>query len=122
MVENVIPLANTMESHSEQFHIRLKENEISMETFPRIVELIKKYPGKIPLVLCITTQDGKAVFVDTSEQYSVTVTAGLLEELSMLLGEGHYKIKPSDKVPVVKPRFNRGEWAQKDGDKGEKSS
>ena len=61
--------------------------------------LVKKYPGKVPLVLCITTEDGKAVFIDTAPQYSVTVTAGLLEELSLLLGDGHYKIKPSDKVP-----------------------
>lgn len=122
MVENVIPLANTMEIHSEQFHIRLKEAEISVETFPKIMELVKKYPGKVPLVLCITTEDGKAVFIDTAPQYSVTVTAGLLEELSLLLGDGHYKIKPSDKVPVVKPRFNRAEWAQKEAEKGEKSS
>ena len=29
-------------------------------------------------------------------------------------------IKPSDKVPVVKPRFNRAEWAQKEAEKGDK--
>ena len=107
MVENVIMLANTMEQHSEQLHIQLREADLQPDTFRRIGVAVRNHKGNVPVVLCITTTDGKAVFIETSQRFNVTVTAGLVDEIDSILGEGHYKIKPTTTVPAVRPRWNR---------------
>ncbi len=113
MIENVISLDEVMEQHSEEFHIHIAEKDLAADTYRKLGRLITKYPGSVPLVLCVITNDRKCAFIETGSRFSVKVCAPLIAELDALLGAGRYKIKASDRVPVARPRFQRPDNAPK---------
>ena len=82
------------------------EKEMEPDTLTRMAEHARRHPGKVPLVLCVMTKSGKAVFINTSSEFSVNVTPAFIEGVEAILGRGRYNIKPSTDVPVSRPRWS----------------
>ena len=112
MIEKVIPLESVREHHTEALHIHLYENELKEDTLSLVAKLVRRHHGSVPTVLCVIMKNGKVVFIEPSRDFAVRVTPALIEELDRLLGRDHYRIKASDRVPVVRPRFSRPEWME----------
>ena len=105
MVDKIIPLETTAEHNSEEFHVHVYEQEMKADTLTRLADYVRKHPGKVPLVLCVMTKSGKAVFINTASEFCVHVTPSFIEGLESILGPGCYNIKPSAEVPVPRPRY-----------------
>ncbi len=74
--------------------ITLQENEHGKQTFTRVREILRGYPGKQEMRLSMQMTEGEVVHM-RSNKYRVNVTPELRERLDDLLGEGHYKLMMS---------------------------
>jgi DNA polymerase-3 subunit alpha len=50
-------------------------------------DVLRRYPGDIPVVICLQFPGGEKVFVDTDRNFKVTADPKLVHELEHLLGE-----------------------------------
>ena len=104
-----------MEKFSIELHVHLYEAEDQGKVKP-LLRLLKTHRGGAArLILCVHTKTGETVFLEASAKLPVKVSAGLLEEITALLGGKRWRIKTDDTVPKPRPKFERPPWKKEDG-------
>lgn len=106
VAENVIRLEDVTKSYTEEIHLHIYEGGTSTEALDNIMKLCKMNPGDATVVLCVTCSSGEIVFIEASRQLKVKVDQGLLAQIKNLLGERRYRLKPNDKLPEARRKFN----------------
>ena len=109
MVENVVPLDQVTGKYTKELHIHIYQKEFDVSVFGALQTLLKRNPGPVPVILCLTMENGMVAFVETGREFSVSVTSGLIDSIQHLVGEGHYKLKADDFVPQTRPRYQKAE-------------
>ena len=109
MVENVVPLDQVTGKYTKELHIHIYQKEFDVSVFGALQTLLKRNPGPVPVILCLTMENGMVAFVETAREFSVSVTSGLIDSIQHLVGEGHYKLKADDFVPQTRPRYQKAE-------------
>jgi hypothetical protein len=86
--EQVIPLSEVPKRFTKAVHIRLPVTRAEEDgLLDRVREVLMAHKGAVPVLFCFIYPDGKLVFVETHQHFSVTPSDKLVNDLEALLGE-----------------------------------
>ena len=72
---------------AERVSIHATTSHLDSDELEQIKMILARYPGPVPVVICLGFPGGEKVFVDTAESFEVTPTEAMISELEHLLGE-----------------------------------
>ena len=108
--QEIIPLDDAPAKFTQQVQFRLNGAEIGPEKMDEILGLATGHPGRCPLYLCIRRQDGRLVFIDTSDKHFVRPSEQLRAEVNEMLGPDSYYAK----VDTTLPEPAKRQWQRKE--------
>ena len=108
--QEIIALEQAPAKFTGQVHFRLNSHELGPEKMDHIHGLATSHPGRCPLYLCFKQQDGRLVFIETSEQLFVRPSEQLRNEVNEMLGPDSYYAK----VDTTLPEPAKRQWPRKE--------
>ena len=108
--QEIIALEEAPAKFTGQVHFRLNSHELGPEKMDHIHGLATSHPGRCPLYLCFKQQDGRLVFIETSEQLFVRPSEQLRNEVNEMLGPDSYYAK----VDTTLPEPAKRQWPRKE--------
>jgi len=135
-IEDICPLDDAFLTNTGALHIYLYETELESthDILPKLQELLnrnrfneenaprefrermnKAHPVPVTPLICITLKDGRTAFVEPAKYYSLRISAPLLNELDLLLGERHYKLIANRDVPQPRKPWKKKDTPGKEG-------
>ena len=108
--QEIIALEEAPAKFTGQVHFRLNSHELGPEKMDHIHGLATSHPGRCPLYLCFKQQDGRLVFIETSEQLFVRPSEQLRNEVNEMLGPDSYHAK----VDTTLPEPAKRQWPRKE--------
>ena len=106
----ILPLADVPQRFTKVMHIRLSTTTANEETLTRIQTILRAHSGSVPVMFCFIYPDGKLVFLEAHEHFSVAPTGALLEVLEALLGEDAIYLKVDTEKLAAKMQNPRPSW------------
>ncbi|MFO1063741.1 MAG: OB-fold nucleic acid binding domain-containing protein [Pirellulales bacterium] len=91
IANEIIPIETAASRFTAGLRILLSESQHSMETLPRLNEVLRGYPGKLEVHFALQVRSGETVHLKT-KRHRVDVTPELRARLDDLLGEGNHRL------------------------------
>lgn len=91
IVNEVIPLDAASNRFTAGVRIHLSENRHSLETLPRLNEILRGYPGKCEVQLALSMSSGETVHIKT-KRHRIDITPELRTRLDDLLGQESHRL------------------------------
>jgi DNA polymerase-3 subunit alpha len=115
--DQALPLADVPRRFTKAVHLRIPAAAITEETFGRVRDILQAHRGPVPVLFCFIYPDGRLVFMETHEEFSVTPTEELVGQLESLLGEEVVWLKAdTEKLAAVAANAApRRQWERKPG-------
>ncbi|HIM68323.1 MAG TPA: DNA polymerase III subunit alpha [Verrucomicrobia bacterium] len=108
--QEILALDDAPAKFTQQVQFRLNGSELGPEKMEELHGLATSHAGRCPLFLCIRQQDGRLVFIDTSEKYLVRPSVKLRDEVNEMLGPDSYYAK----VDTTLPEPAKRQWQRKE--------
>ncbi|MBP5284979.1 MAG: DNA polymerase III subunit alpha [Kiritimatiellae bacterium] len=98
-VREAYPLETAMPKISDALRIRLRYEDAELVGKARAIRAAAlKFPGALPVVLCISYADGKTAEIDLGGECRVAVSLGFLSELARLAPQGDISFAPRSEM------------------------
>ncbi|HVM59266.1 MAG TPA: DNA polymerase III subunit alpha [Verrucomicrobiae bacterium] len=112
--EQIIPLDDVPRKFTKAVHIRLSAGTTEGSTLTRVHDVIRAHTGNVPVLFCFIYPDGKLVFLEAHEHFSVAPTQQFVRDVEAILGEDSVWLKvDAEKLAANngprRERWNRGE-------------
>jgi DNA polymerase-3 subunit alpha len=113
--DQALPLDDVQKRFTKALHLRLPVASMSDETLPRIRDLLQAHRGTVPVLICFIYPEGKLVYMETHEHFSVTPSNELEHQLEELLGEDvvWWKADVEKLAAVAANAAPRRQWERK---------
>jgi len=112
--EQIIPLADVPQKFTKAVHIRLPAETTSADALDKVHAVLTAHKGGTPVLFCFMYDDGKCVFLETHEQFAVTPSDTLVQELEAILGEDTVWLKvDTEKLTAITQSPPRRSWERK---------
>jgi len=98
-VEDLLSLESAPLEYTKEIHIILHEASAKDDTLNKIRDICKEHPGDTLTILRVTCTDGEIAFIETGENFKVTVRQKLIHSLKKLLGEECLRFVADKTVP-----------------------
>ncbi len=89
LVDEIIPISEVRNRWARGLKIRLRTDEMQEDQVQSLNQLMKDFPGTIPIYFEIFTQDNGGGFLLRSRRYRVVLTDELLQQLRKTVGENY---------------------------------
>ena len=109
--DQIIPLTEVPKRFTKAVHIRLATNAANEEILTRIQTVLRAHTGPVPVMFCFIYPEGKLVFLEAHEHFSVTPESALVEELEAILGEDSVWLKVDAEKLAAKTASPRQNWS-----------
>ena len=109
--DQIIPLTEVPKRFTKAVHIRLATNTANEEILTRIQTVLRAHTGPVPVMFCFIYPEGKLVFLEAHEHFSVTPESALVEELEAILGEDSVWLKVDAEKLAAKTASPRQNWS-----------
>jgi len=119
--DQVIPLTDVPKRFTKAMHIRLSMSTASEDLLARIHDLLLANTGGVPVMFCFIFPDGKLVFLEAHERFSVVPSSELVVALEDLIGEDSVWLKVDAEKLAAQTASPRKTWGG-GGDSQRKSS
>ena len=93
LCNEIIPIAEIRNRLSNGLQLIINTKDFSENKIDELHELIKEYPGSIPLYFEVRPNGNSNGFVLSSRKYSIIITDQLLEKLYNLIGKNNVLVK-----------------------------
>jgi len=93
VADQIIPLTDVPKKFTKAVHIRLPAATTEEALLTRVHDLVREHKGGVPVIFCFMYPDGKLVFIEANEHFSVTPTERLVADLESILGEDSVWLK-----------------------------
>ncbi len=87
VADQIIPLTEVPKLFTKAVHIRLSAATAEDSVLTRVHDVLRQHKGNVPVMFCFIYPDGRLVFLEAHETFSVTPTEKLVHELETILGE-----------------------------------
>jgi DNA polymerase-3 subunit alpha len=87
IVTEILPLADSPQRYSKRVSLHLPTKDLDDARLERVMEIVKKHPGEVPLSVCLLYPDGAKVFLDTADSFSVCPRNEFVHAVTHELGE-----------------------------------
>jgi DNA polymerase-3 subunit alpha len=106
--DRIIPLADVPKNFTKAMHIRISAATAGEDALRRVQQILRVHKGAVPVVFCFIYPDGRLVFMETHEHFSVTPTDKLAREIEEVLGEDSVWLKVDSEKMTASTRPSRG--------------
>ncbi|MBI4027816.1 MAG: DNA polymerase III subunit alpha [Verrucomicrobia bacterium] len=106
---DIWPLDEAAQRFTRAIHLHIPNNRFGVEHLEQVRDLLRLYPGPLPVLLCMEQASGEVVFVNTSPEFHVRPDERLVHELRHIIGEHAVFLKVN--VPVT----TRSAWGGGNG-------
>jgi DNA polymerase III subunit alpha len=113
--DNILPLSEVPKRFTKAVHLRVPTTAINNATLEQVREILQAHRGPVPVLFCFIYPDGRLVYIETHEHFSVTPSEELVQQLEKLLGEEVVWLKAdTDKLAAVSAQTGpRRTWERK---------
>ena len=105
IINELIPLERLDSEFSGGVQITLSETHHGEKGLQQLKEILRGYPGKCQLQLCLVLEDGARVNI-SSEDFRIEVTSELKSRVRDLLGENSLQLRPKGRPQRPAPARN----------------
>jgi DNA polymerase-3 subunit alpha len=112
--QEIIPLDDAPAKFTRQVLFRVNGSELGPEKMEALLGLATSHTGRCPLFLRVRREDGRLVYLDTSDRYFVRPSEQLRAEVNELLGADSYHVK----VDTTLPEPAKRQWPRKQANGG----
>ena len=91
IVDRVMHLDNAPGEFTEEIYLHLYSDVATDENLDKLSRLVREYPGKSSLMICVVQEDGTVVFVKGG--MPVRVCRNFLSQVTEILGPDRYRVK-----------------------------
>ena len=120
VAEQIIPLDDVPKKFTKAVHIRLPAATTSPEMLERVQEALLAHKGSVPVMFCFMYPEGKLVFLEASEHFSVIPTSKLVEEIEAIAGEDTVWLKvDTERLTAATSTTTRRPWERRNGNGGD---
>jgi DNA polymerase-3 subunit alpha len=115
--EQAMPLAEVPKRFTKAIHLRIPTTALNDDSLQHVRDILQAHQGPVPVLFCFIYPDGRLVFMETHEHFSVTPSEDLVRQLEDLLGEEVVWLKADmDKLAAVAASTGpRRQWERKPG-------
>jgi DNA polymerase-3 subunit alpha len=112
--DRIMPLTDVPKNFTKAMHIRLSAATTSEAVLDRVREVLRAGKGNVPVMFCFIYPDGKLVFLEAGEHFSVTPTEKLVQDLEAIIGEETVWLKVDTEKMATSTRPSRGgDWQKR---------
>ncbi len=114
VADQIIALDDVPTRFTKAVHIRLPAGTTENSTLARVQEALGTHKGNVPVLFCFIYPDGKLVFLEAHEHFSVSPTQQFVRDIEAILGEDSVWLKvDAEKLAATnEPRRGRS-WEQR---------
>jgi DNA polymerase-3 subunit alpha len=110
VADQIIPLTEVPRRFTKAVHIRLSAATTEETMLARVEEVLRAHEGKCPVFFCFMYPDGKLVFLEAHEKFSVAPSERLVTDLESIIGSNTVWLKvDTEKMVVQASRDGRRE-------------
>jgi len=111
--DQIIPLTDVPKRFTKAVHIRLTTTAANEAILRQIQTILRAHAGTVPVMFCFMYPEGKLVFLEAHEQFSITPDQALVDELETLLGEDAVWLKVDTEKLTAASVTPRRPWERK---------
>ena len=116
VADQIIPLEDVPTKFTKAVHIRLSAGTTEESALSRVHEVIGAHKGNVPVLFCFIYADGKLVFLEANEHFSVTPTQQFVRDIEAILGSDSVWLKvDSEKLAATKEIRRERPWERRNG-------
>jgi DNA polymerase-3 subunit alpha len=93
VADQIIPLEEVPRRFTKAVHVRLSAGTAEESLLTRVQDVLRAHKGNVPVMFCFIYPDGKLVFLEAHDHFSVAPTKKLVQELEAILGEDTVYLK-----------------------------
>jgi DNA polymerase-3 subunit alpha len=93
VADQVIPLDDVPKRFTKAVHIRLSAGTTEDSILTRVQQVLHAHKGNVPVLFCFIYPDGKLVFLEAHEHFSVSPTQQFVHDVEAILGEDSVWLK-----------------------------
>jgi DNA polymerase III subunit alpha len=108
---DIYPLDEAAERFTKSVHLHIPNTRFSVEHLEQVRDLLHRYPGRLPVLLCLEQANGEVVYVQPSQDFHIKPDQHLLHELRHVMGEQSVFLKVAVPTPERNGRKN-GKWSK----------
>ena len=114
VADQVIALEDVPKRFTKAVHIRLSVGTTEDAVLARLHEVMRAHKGSIPVLFCFIYPDGKLVFLEAHEHFSVSPTQQFVRDIEAILGEDSVWLKVDSEKLAATNEVRRGRpWEQR---------
>jgi hypothetical protein len=112
--EQIIPLGDVPKRFTKAVHIRIATGTTEDSTLARVQEVLRKHKGEVPVMFCFMYPEGKLVFLEAHEHFSVAPTHQFVRDVEGILGEESVWLKvDTEKLAATNEVRRNRPWEQR---------
>jgi DNA polymerase-3 subunit alpha len=105
VADQIFPLEDVPKKFTKAVHIRLAAGATEGSALDRVQDVLRAHPGSVPVLFCFVYPDGRAVFLEAHERFSVTPTQQFVRDVEAVLGSDSVWLKvDSEKLAATNGR------------------
>ncbi|HUI07838.1 MAG TPA: DNA polymerase III subunit alpha [Verrucomicrobiae bacterium] len=93
VADQIIPLEDVPKKFTKAVHLRLSAGSIEDSALVRVQDVLRAHKGSVPVLFCFVYPDGRAVFLEAHEHFSVTPTQQFVRAIEAVLGSDSVWLK-----------------------------
>ncbi len=114
VADQIIPLGDVPKKFTKAVHIRISAGTTEDSTLTRVQEVLRTHKGEVPVMFCFMYPDGKLVFLEAHEHFSVAPTQQFVRDVEGILGEESVWLKVDTEKLAATNEVRRGRpWEQR---------
>jgi DNA polymerase III subunit alpha len=113
VADQIIPLGDVPKKFTKAVHIRISAGTTEDSTLTRVQEVLRLHKGEVPVMFCFMYPDGKLVFLEAHEHFSVAPTQQFVRDVEGILGEESVWLKVDTEKLAATKEVRRRPWEQR---------
>jgi len=114
VADQILPLEDVPKKFTKAVHIRLSTGTTDSSMLNRVHDVLHAHKGTVPVLFCFMYPDGRLVFLEAHEHFSVTPTPQFINEVESILGEDSVWLKvDAAKLSAFKENRRERSWERR---------
>ena len=114
VADQILPLEDVPKNFTKAVHIRLSAGAVEEAVLTSVQDVLRAHKGKVPVLFCFIFPDGKLVFLEAHEHFSVSPTQQFVRDVEAILGEDSVWLKvDAEKLAAIKENRRERPWERR---------
>jgi len=114
VADQILPLEDVPKKFTKAVHIRLSAGTVEGDVLTSVKEVLHAHKGSVPVLLCFIYPDGRLIFLEAHEHFSVSPAQQFVRDIEAILGEDSVWLKvDTEKLTMVRENRRDRPWERR---------